>query len=409
MMIKFNKKNLSKRSLLIARRPSSNPRLGAYVITTVGGERVRAYLPPPLPPEPPLDFGPELQNLHERANRGLGRLDGVARLFADPQVFLYMYVRKEALLSSQIEGSQSSFSDLLLHETKETPGVPLDDVEEVSHYVAAINHAMKRIRGGFPLSLRLIRETHGVLMFRGRGRNKAPGEFRRSQNWIGGSRPGNASFVPPPQERVTELMGQLERFLHDDPIKTPLLIKAALAHVQFETIHPFLDGNGRIGRLLITLLLCAEGALAQPLLYLSLYFKTHRAAYYGLLQRVRTEGAWEAWLNFFLDGVAETTEQATQTAHRILALFQANRARVDKLGRAASSALHLHSVFQEKVILSIPGAAKRTRLSQPAVTKAILNLEKLGVVRETTGRRRSRLFVYDAYLKILAEGTEPIR
>lgn len=392
----------------MARRVPPSPRLGAYVVTTADGERIRAFVPPPLPPEPPLEFGAELQDLLERANRGLGRLDGVARLFPDPKRFLYMYVRKEALLSSQIEGTQSSFSDLLLYETKEAPGVPLDDVEEVSRYVAAMNHALKRIRGGFPLSLRLIRETHRILLSGGRSRNKAPGEFRRSQNWIGGSRPGNASFVPPPQERLAELMGQLERFLNNDPVKTPLLIKAALAHVQFETIHPFLDGNGRIGRLLITLLLCAEGALAEPLLYLSLYFKTHRDAYYGLLQRVRTEGAWEAWLNFFLDGVAETTEQATQTAHRILALFEANRKRVDGLGRAAASALHLHSVFQEKVILSIPDAARRTMLSQPAVTKAIRNLEKLGIVRETTGRRRNRLFVYDAYLKILAEGTEPI-
>ena len=379
------------------------------MVTTAGGERVRAYLPRPLPPEPPLRLDAELQDLLERANRGLGRLDGVARLFPDPQMFLYMYVRKEALLSSQIEGTQSSFSDLLLYETDEAPGVPLDDVEEVSHYVAAMTHALKRIHGGFPLSLRLIRETHGILLSGGRGRNKAPGAFRRTQNWIGGSRPGNASFVPPPHERVMELMGQLERFLHDDPVKTPLLIKAALTHVQFETIHPFLDGNGRTGRLLIPLLLCAEKALTEPLLYLSLYFKTHRAAYYSLLQRVRTEGAWEAWLHFFLDGVAQTTEQATRTAQRILALFEANRKRVDKLGRAAASALHLHTVFQEKVILSIAGAARRTRLSQPAATKAILNLERLGIVRETTGGRRNRLFVYDAYLKLLAEGTEPIR
>ena len=379
------------------------------MVTTAGGERVRAYLPRPLPPEPPLTLDAELQDLLERANRGLGRLDGVARLFPDPQMFLYMYVRKEALLSSQIEGTQSSFSDLLLYETDEAPGVPLDDVEEVSHYVAAMTHALKRIHGGFPLSLRLIRETHGILLSGGRGRNKAPGAFRRTQNWIGGSRPGNASFVPPPHERVMELMGQLERFLHDDPVKTPLLIKAALTHVQFETIHPFLDGNGRTGRLLIPLLLCAEKALTEPLLYLSLYFKTHRAAYYSLLQRVRTEGAWEAWLHFFLDGVAQTTEQATRTAQRILALFEANRKRVDKLGRAAASALHLHTVFQEKVILSIAGAARRTRLSQPAATKAILNLERLGIVRETTGGRRNRLFVYDAYLKLLAEGTEPIR
>ena len=390
-------------------RHSRNYRLGEYVTTMAGGERVRAYVPPRLPPTPPLALDPELQDLLERANRGLGRLDGVARLFPDPQMFLYMYVRKEALLSSQIEGTQSSFSDLLLYETKETPGVPLDDVEEVSHYVAALNHALKRIRGGFPLSLRLIRETHGILLSGGRGRNKAPGEFRRTQNWIGGSRPGNASFVPPPQERIADLMGHLERFLHDDPVRTPLLIKAALAHVQFETIHPFLDGNGRTGRLLITLLLCAEKALAQPLLYLSLHFKKHRSYYYELLQKVRTEGAWEEWLKFFLEGVADTADQATQAAQRILDLLKADRARIETLGRASASALHLHSVLQEKIILSIPGAAKRTRLSQPTVTKALLNLERMGIVRESTGGRRNKLYAYGAFLKILEEGTEPIR
>ena len=388
---------------------ATNPRLGTYATTTVAGEGVRAFLPPPLPPDPPLRFDHALQDLLERANRGLGRLDGIARMFPDPQLFLYAYVRKEALLSSQIEGTQSSFSDLLLYETKEAPGVPLDDVEEVSHYVAAMNHALKRLRGGFPLSLRLIRETHGILLSGGRGKPKAPGQFRRSQSWIGGSRPGNARFVPPPQERLGDMMGQLEKFLHDDPVKTPVLIKAALAHVQFETIHPFLDGNGRVGRLLITLLLCAEGALAEPLLYLSLYFKAHRAAYYDLLQRVRTEGAWEAWLHFFLTGVAETTEQATRTAQRIIRLFETDRAEIEELGRPASSALRVYHALQQNIILSIPGAARRTKLSQPAVTKAFRNLERLGIVREKTGGRRNRLFVYQNYLKILAEGTEPIR
>ncbi len=387
----------------------ANPRLGTYAIAMVAGERVRAFLPPPLPPSPPVALDAELQDLLERANRGLGRLDGVARMFPDPQLFLYAHVRKEALLSSQIEGTQSSYSDLLLYETKEVPGVPLDDVEEVSHYVAAMNHALKRLRSGFPLSSRLIRETHEILLSGGRGRNKAPGQFRRSQNWIGGSRPGNARFVPPPHERVGDLMGQLEKFLHDDPVKTPLLIKAALAHVQFETIHPFLDGNGRVGRLLITLLLCAEGALAEPLLYLSLYFKTHRSDYYDLLQRVRTEGAWEAWLHFFLTGVAETTEQATGAAQRILRLFDQDRAQIEKLGRTAASALTVYHVLQQKIILSIPGAAKRSKLSQPAVTKALRNLGELGIVRESTGRRRNRLFVYTDYLEILEEGAEPIR
>lgn len=388
---------------------ADSTRLGTYLTTSVAGESVRAFMPPPLPPEPPLQLTPALQDLIEKANRGLGRLDGVARVFPQPELFLYMYVRKEALLSSQIEGTQSSLSDLLLFEASEAPGVPLDDVEEVSNYVAAMNHALERMQGGFPLSLRLLCETHGVLLAGARGANKMPGEFRRTQNWIGGSRPGNATYVPPPPERLMECMGLLEKFLHDDPLKTPLLIKAALAHVQFETIHPFLDGNGRLGRLLITLLLCAEGALARPLLYLSLYFKTHRNVYYELLQRVRTDGAWEAWLEFFLNGVIDTTEQATHSAQRILELFAGDRARVEKLGRPAASALRLHQLLQERAITSIRGAAKNLSLSQPTVIASIKHLERLGMVREQTGRRRNRLFVYDQYLKILSEGTEPLR
>jgi len=362
-----------------------------------------------LPPEPPLALGPELQDLLERANRGLGRLDGVARIFSNPSLFLYQYVRKEALLSSQIEGTQSSLSDLLLFENEEAPGVPMDDVEEVSHYVAAMNHALDRLRGGFPISLRLICDTHRVLLSTGRGSHMSPGEFRTTQNWIGGSRPGNAAFVPPPPNRVMECMGLLEKFLHDDPVKTPLLIKAALAHVQFETIHPFLDGNGRVGRLLITLLLCADDVLTQPLLYLSLYFKQHRDDYYALLQRVRVKGAWEEWLDFFLSGVIDTTEQAARAAQRTLDLFRTDRAKVPGLKRASTSAMRLQQLFEEKVVLTIPGAAKRLDLSQPTVTESIHHLERLGIVREMTGRKRNRVFVYDAYMKILEEGTEPIR
>ena len=386
-----------------------NPRLGTYETTSVAGERVRAFLPPPLPPDPALEITAERQDLLEKANRSLGRLDGIASIFPDPALFLYMYVRKEALLSSQIEGTQSSFSDLLLFESKELPGVPMDDVEEVSHYVAAMNHGLKRLRDGFPLSLRLIREIHKTMLSTGRGSKKAPGAFRTSQNWIGGSRPGSAAFVPPPPHRVVECMGLLEKFLHDEPVKTPLLIKAALAHVQFETIHPFLDGNGRLGRLLITLLLCADGALAQPMLYLSLHFKAHRDRYYELLQRVRTKGAWEDWLDFFLSGVIDTAEQAIRAAQRTLDLFRDDRLRIEKLGRPAASALRLHHALQKSAILSIPGAAKRVGLSQPTITAALAHLAKLGIVRETTGRKRQKLYVYDAYLKILSEGAEPIK
>ena len=307
---------------------------GIYRTCSVAGEHYRAYLPAPLPPDPPLVIDARLQEMLERANRALGRLDGIAAVLPDTALFLYFYVRKEALLSSQIEGTQSSLSDLLLFEGEQSTAAPLDDVREVSSYVAALDHGIKRIRqDGFPLSLRLMREMHAILLRQGRGASMSPGGFRRSQNWIGGSRPGNARFVPPPPEEVMNCLGALEKFLHDDPQPTPLLIKAALAHVQFETIHPFLDGNGRMGRLLITLLLCDAGALSEPLLYLSLYFKTHRDAYYDWLQRVRETGDWEGWLEFFLSGVEETAEGAVSTAKRILGLFEADRARIARAAR----------------------------------------------------------------------------
>ena len=259
---------------------------------------MRAYIPPPLPPRPALDLELLYEKL-EAANRALGRLDGVTSILPDTPLFLYMYVRKEALLSSQIEGTQSSLSDLLLYESDIAPGVPIDDVLEVSNYVAAMNLGLQRIRERVPNSNRLLREIHGVLLSKGRGSRKDPGEFRRSQNWIGGTRPGNARFVPPPPDKVADCMGDLEKYIHEKSKRLPLLIRAALAHVQFETIHPFLDGNGRLGRLLITLMLQAEGVLREPVLYLSLFLKTHRDTYYDLLQQVRKSGDWEVWLEFF--------------------------------------------------------------------------------------------------------------
>lgn len=387
---------------------NAKDRTGEYVSCSVGGEQYQAFLPVPLPFDPPLQLSATDYDLIEKANRALGRLDGLAALLPDTSLFIYLYVRKEALLSSQIEGTQSSFADLLLFESNEVPGVPLDDVEEVSTYIAALNHGVRRLREGFPLSLRLIREIHEILLTTGRGSNKSPGEFRRSQNWIGGSRPGNARFVPPPPERVVECMGALEKFLHDDPVRTPVLIKAALAHVQFETIHPFLDGNGRVGRLLITLLLCAEGALSEPILYLSLYFKTRRDEYYDWLQKVRTEGNWEGWLRFFLAGVLDTAEQAVQTAKAILQLFDEDRQRIESLGRPAASALRVHQYLKTKPLTSIPSAAQTLGLSVPTVTASLKYLEQLGLVRELTQRSRNRLFAYDQYLKILTKGTDPL-
>ncbi|WP_086620109.1 Fic family protein [Erythrobacter tepidarius] len=382
-------------------------RLGHKVTISTAGERAEAFVPPRLPPAPAVRMDGLFRRL-ESANRALGRLDGVTSILPDTPLFLYMYVRKEALLSSQIEGTQSSLSDLLLFESEEAPGVPLDDVQEVSNYVAAMNHGLARIREGFPISLRLIREIHDILLSKGRGSTKQPGEFRRSQNWIGGTRPGNALFVPPPPENVLDLMSDLEAFIHAETVEIPSLIKAGLVHVQFETIHPFLDGNGRLGRLLITFLLCTQGILKEPILYLSLYFKTHRRQYYDLLQGVRERGDWETWLEFFLDGITETSLQAAEAAREILSLFEADRQRIESLGRPAASALRVHQLLQQKPIVGIPDAAQKLGISAPTIAKSIQHLEKLGIVREITGKQRGRMFVYSDYLSILSHGTEPL-
>jgi Fic family protein len=380
---------------------------GRYEVTSAGGERVEAFVPAPLPPAaPPLVFEGPLQGALESALLAVGRLDGVATLLPDPALFLYAYVRKEAVLSSQIEGTQSTLADLLLFELDEAPGVPLDDVVEVSNYVAALEHGLARLRDGFPLSTRLIREIHGVLLASGRGSGKDPGEFRRSQNWLGGTRPGNAVFVPPPHTRIPDCMGSLEQFLHEAGDGLPALVRAGLAHVQFETIHPFLDGNGRVGRLLITLLLCQAGILRDPLLYLSLYFKQHREAYYGHLDSVRRDGDWEAWLVFFLEGVRETAESAVNTAHALADLFQNDRDRIAPTGRRAGSALRVHAALEARPLASVQDVCARTGLSFPAVGSAMDLLVELGIARELTGRRRNRVFAYDRYLSILSEGTE---
>ncbi len=345
---------------------------------------MRAYVPVPLPPVPAIDLN-GLQIALELANQTVGRLDGIASVLPDPSLFLYIYIRKEALLSSQIEGTQSSLSDLLLYEAEEVPGVPIDDTSEVSNYVAAMNHGLSRLREDFPLSLRLIREIHAILLSKGRGEDKDPGAFRRSQNWIGGTRPGNALFVPPPPHRVMECLGALESFIHTDTRDLPLLVKAALVHVQFETIHPFLDGNGRLGRLLITFLLYERGILREPLLYLSLFFKQNRQTYYEHLQAVRECGEWEAWIEFFLRGVTETARQGIQTAQSLLRLFGNDRGRIEQLGRPTATALRLHQFLQRRGLTTIPFASRHLGLSQPTVTSAIAHLQALGIVRETTG------------------------
>jgi Fic family protein len=380
---------------------------GQYVTISAVGEKAQAFVPAPLPPHPPIEWTPELRAKFDQALLALGRLDSVSVLLPDTSLFLYMYVRKEAVLSSMIEGTQSSLSDLLLFELDQKPGVPLDDVREVSNYVAALDHGLRRLTEGFPLSLRLFKEIHGVLLNRGRGSHQAPGEFRRSQNWIGGTRPGNAAFVPPPAEEVTGCMGKLELFLHDQPETTPVLLKAALAHVQFETIHHFLDGNGRLGRLLITLLLCEQKVLRQPMLYLSLYLKTHRQHYYELLNNVRRTGDWEAWLEFFAEAVVVTATQALETAQQLLDLFHQDQEKISRLGRAAASTSKIYSVLIQHPIATSGLLVQKTGITAATVNKALLHLEKLGIVSELTAQKRNRLFSYVRYVDIMNRGTEP--
>ena len=382
---------------------------GHFRVTTYQGEKVRSFVPTPLPPVPPLEItGPLLKAL-ETASHALGRLNGISTLLPDKLLFLYHYVRKEAVLSSQIEGTQSSLADLLQHERGDAPGVPRDDVNEVSNYVAALEHGLKRLReDDFPLSNRLLREVHGVLLASGRGSTKTPGEFRRSQNWVGGTRPGNASFVPPPEDEVQNCMASLELFLHSIDDDLPTLVRVGLAHVQLETIHPFLDGNGRVGRLLITFLLCHAGVLQDPLLYLSLYLKEHRDEYYRLLNEVRLSGDWESWLAFFLEGVRVTAEGAFSTAMRLSEMFRTDRTRISSLGRQANSALRAHDALMTSPFRTIPDVCRHSGLSYPGASAGVNRLVELDIATEIPGDRRGRVFVYARYLSILAEGTEPL-
>jgi Fic family protein len=379
------------------------PDTGRYVTSIAGSEEVRAFVPAPLPPVPALELIGGVRNSLDQGLLALGRLDGAAGTLPDAHLLLYTYVRKEAVLSSQIEGTQSTLDDLLAHELGEAPGVPIGDVTEVSRYVEAMTHGLQRLRNGFPLSNRLLREMHEILLATGRGAQKTPGEFRQSQNWIGGTRSGNAAFVPPPPQDVQHCMGELEKFLHSD---TPTLVKAALAHLQFETIHPFLDGNGRIGRLLITLLLCHEGVLREPLLYPSLYFKQNRQRYYDELNGARGSGDFERWLDFFATAIRVSAEQATATGLRISAVFREDRNRVREMGRQAPTILLVQEALQAKPLATIATLTQSTGFTTPTVTQALGELQKLGIVRETTGRARGRIFAYVRYLDALNAETE---
>lgn len=379
-------------------------RLGSYHETAVAGEKVRAYVPAPLPPDPPLQFTGLMERL-SAADRALGRLDGVSLLLPNKELFLYMYVRKEAVLSSQIEGTQSTLNDLLRFESDAGAGAPLDDIREVSNYVNAMMHGLERMKT-LPISLRLIREMHAMLLDSGRGAGMAPGEFRTTQNWIGGTRPGNAVFVPPPPHLLMQTLDQFEKFLHSETPEIPPLIKAGLLHVQFESIHPFLDGNGRLGRLLITIFLCANGVMREPLLYLSLYLKSRRADYYRLLQEVRERGAWEAWLEYFLAGVTETANEAFDTATRIASLFAKDRERIANAGERIGSALQVYEALKSSPFATAAKMVTATGLTMPTVNGALEQLLKLEIVEEVTGKRRGRVFGYREYLTILHASAE---
>ena len=382
------------------------PAPGHTVTVSTVGEPFRAFVPAPLPPKPALVWSPSLRRRFDAALIAVGRLDAVSALLPNAELVLYGFVRKEAVLSSQIEGTQSSLADLLLFEIDVQPGVPIDDAREVSRCVAALTHGVQRLREGFPLSLRLLREMHVVLMDHPRGAGKTPGEFRRSQVWVGGTRPGNAVFVPPPANALHDCLHAFERFLHDLPEATPALVKAGLVHVQFETIHPFLDGNGRIGRLLIVLQLVADGLLHEPLLYPSLFFKTHRALYYELLNDVRVGGDWERWLDFFAEGIEASASQAMHTAQALLALVSADHDRIAGLGRAAVSGLAIHGALQRQPVTTATALVKATGLTAATVNKTVVHLQRLGIVAELTERRRGRIFAYRDYVALINAGLD---
>ena len=378
------------------------PSPGHYIKVPAADEPFRAFVPDPLPPNPPITWSPALRRRFDDALVALGRLDAVTTRLPNASLLLYGFVRKEAVLSSQIEGTQSSLADLLLHEVGEEPGVPVSDAREVSRCVAALERGLKRLRGGLPLCMRLICEMHAVLMAHPKGRGKTPGEVRRSQVWIGGTRPGNAAFVPPPVDALPKCLKNFEAFLNDEPEPTSPLLKAALAHVQFETIHPFLDGNGRIGRLLIVLQLVADGVLREPMLYPSLFFKTHRRAYYDLLNDVRLTGDWERWLDFFAEGIQASAVQAVATANAVLALVDADRDRIARLGRAAASALAVHQAMQRQPISTSASLVEATGLTAATVNKSLVHLGKLGIAKELTNRKRGRVFSYKRYVQVLS-------
>lgn len=374
-------------------------RAGRYIQQLTG---YRAFVPEGLPPNPDIEFDGELRTLLSAADRDIARLDAIATLLPNPDLFVAMYVRHEAVLSSQIEGTQSTLEDVLAFEAQGTNNDTPKDVEEVINYVRAMNHGLRRL-GELPLSLRLLKEIHGELMQNVRGGEKTPGEFRTTQNWIGsaGSTLANASFVPPPPHELMNALGMLEKFLHDGKSTVPLLIRCGLAHAQFETIHPFLDGNGRVGRLLITLILCEEQALSRPLLYLSVFLKAHRSEYYDRLTAIREHGHWEQWLKFFLRGVSQTARAATQTATDIVKMREVHR---DALMKSPKALKLLDSLFQQPLV-SPKRIAEIVGCTHPTAVKLARDLEERGWLHEVTGFERNRLYRYQPYMELFHRET----
>jgi Fic family protein len=383
---------------------------GTYAVSRYDTEEVRAFVPLPLPPrDPPLTLDAETGRLLVEAQSALGQLNVASNMVAAPSWFIYAFVRKEAVVSSQIEGTQATLMDVLAYEATQQADA-IDDVAEICNYLDALTFARQQLRdpAGLPLSLRLIREMHGRLMRGVRGANKLPGEFRQSQNWIGGTRPGNARFVPPPPTHLAECLDALERYLHQD-CELPALVRAGLVHVQFETIHPFLDGNGRVGRLLVTLLLEHWGLLSSPLLYLSLYLKRHRDEYYARLGAVRSEGDWEGWTRFFLEGVLTIAREATESATALFGRITEDRRRLLATSGASLSAMQLFERLPEHPLLTVAQAVKLLDTTKPTAAKAIAALEAAGILTERTGQRRDRVFSYSGYLDLLCRETEPLR
>jgi Fic family protein len=381
---------------------------GRNLVRSVGGEEVAAFVPDPLPPrEPPLEINAKRATLLALAEQALARLEVAGAMVPSLDWFIYAFVRKEAVVSSQIEGTQATLVDLFEYEAVEDERQPLEDVHEVCNYLDALKYARGQVASprGLPLSMRLLNEAHRRLMRGVRGQSKQPGEVRRSQNWIGGTRPGNAAFVPPPPEELPALLGDLEKYLHGEDALPPL-VRIGLAHVQFETIHPYLDGNGRIGRLLITLLLEHRKLLSAPLLYLSLFFKRHRAEYYRLLGEVRKSGDWEAWTDFFLEGVATIADEAVAAARDVFALVNADRQRVLAASGASVIAVRLLEQLPVHPVVTVPGIVKLLETTRPTAGKAVQLLGSIGILVETSGKRRDRTFAYKRYLEQLRAGTE---